>query len=401
MDGQLSSGAPRTWHRKDPGQGTAPVGLDAYVSPDFFEAEREKIFRAGWINMGRVEEMPEPGDYLVRDLRVAHTSILIVRGKDGQIRGFHNMCAHRGNPVAWHEKGRCRGGFTCKFHGWVYDDRGRLVHISDEGSFFDIDKSANGLTPVHTDVWQGFIFVNLADTPKQSLAEFMAPVTPTIDGYPFDAMRGRYTYRPRENVNWKTLCEAQQEGWHLPYLHDKTLAKSAATAQQDFRHAALIAYGPHGVVSSSPPEGYKPSKTTQIAGLFGSNSFDAFSVKRGEDGERRGPKWHGAFDLYFIFPNFFIGLLEGTYFTYNIWPEAVDRSVWEIRLYYPEPQNAGQVFAQEFGKCGIRDTLMEDAFTHEKIQSVISSGAKTHFHLSDEEHIVRHFHNQVRAAVEA
>ena len=79
----------------------------------------------------------------------------------------------------------------------------------------------------------------------------------------------------------------------------------------------------------------------------------------------------------------------------------MDRSVWEIRLYYPEPQNAGQVFAQEFGKCGIRDTLMEDAFTHEKIQSVISSGAKTHFHLSDEEHIVRHFHNQVRAAVEA
>ena len=107
MDGQLSSGAPRTWHRKDPGQGTAPVGLDAYVSPNFFEAEREKIFRAGWINMGRVEEMPEPGDYLVRDLRVAHTSILIVRGKDGQIRGFHNMCAHRGNPVAWHERWKC------------------------------------------------------------------------------------------------------------------------------------------------------------------------------------------------------------------------------------------------------------------------------------------------------
>ena len=87
----------------------------------------------------------------------------------------------------------------------------------------------------------------------------------------------------------------------------------------------------------------------------------------------------------------FLGLLRGTYFTYNIWPLAVDRSMWEIRVFYPPAANAGQLFSQEFGKAGIRDTLREDAFTHEKIQSVLKSGAKRQFHLQDEELVVRHF----------
>ena len=106
-------------------------------------------------------------------------------------------------------------------------------------------------------------------------------------------------------------------------------------------------------------------------------------------------EWHGAFDLYHIFPNLFIGLLRGSYFTYNIWPVEVDRSTWEVRLYYPQPRNAGELFALEYGKCGLRDTLREDAFTHEKIQSVIASGAKKFFHLQDEELAVRNFYNAV------
>lgn len=391
MDG---SKAPHTWRHRDPGAGTGPVPVEPYVSPDWFEAERERIFKRCWINVGRIDSIPRAGDFYVRDLHAARTQIIVVRGKDGKVRAFHNMCSHRGNPVTWEKSGNCRAGFACRFHGWTYDTQGRLVFVSDEASFFDLHRSQNGLTPVHCDVWQGFVFVSLAETPETSLANWMAPVDPTVAGYPFEVMRERYKYAPDETVNWKTACEAQQEGWHLPYLHSRTLAKSAITAGEQFRHSALIPYGPHAVVSSPPPKGYKPTPTAAVAGRYGLGTFDSFSADHSTDAATN--KWHGAFDLYFIFPNFFIGLLQGTYLTYNFWPLAIDRTIWEITVYYPEARNAGQIFSQEYGKCGLRDTLMEDGFTHERVQSVIGSGAKTQFHLSDEEHVVRHFANTVR-----
>ncbi len=91
----------------------------------------------------------------------------------------------------------------------------------------------------------------------------------------------------------------------------------------------------------------------------------------------------------------FIGLLRGSFFTYNIWPLSVDESIWEVRLYYPKASNAGELLSLEYGKCGLRDALREDAFTHEKIQSVIASGAKQVFHLQDEELAVRNFYQAV------
>lgn len=394
MDGTLS---PHTWHQRDPRLGTAPVAIEPYVSLEFFERERERIFKNTWINVCREDWLPNPGDYFVRELKVARTSIVVIRGKDRRVRAFHNMCSHRGNQVAWEEKGSCKGFLTCKFHGWVYDTEGRLVHVTDEDHFFGVDKAGNGLASVHCDVWQGFVFVHLGKEPRESLAAYMAPVTERVDGYPFDQMHRAYCYKVEENVNWKTACEAQDEGWHLPFLHDRTLAKTAVDEGQLLRHAALIPYGRHCVISSHAPKKYKPSPTAAVAFRYGAGAFDAFAVE--DKSDAKGPKWHGAFDLYHVFPNFFVGLLRGTYITYNFWPLAVDRTIWEVSSYYPKAESAGQLFSQEFGKCGLRDTLMEDAFTHEKIQAVIGSGAKTHFHLQDEEHAIRHFYATVQEFV--
>lgn len=383
-----------------PELGTAPVAVESYVSAEFFERERERIFRRVWINVGREEELARPGDYLVRDLAVGRTSVLLVRGEDGQVRAFHNMCSHRGNPVAWEERGHCDGRLVCRFHAWTYDTQGRLVHVTDRDRFFDVDPAQNGLTPIACESWRGFLFVNLAEQPGESLADYLSPVDQAFGAYPFESMKLSYVYEVDETVNWKLLTEAQLEGWHVPYLHEKTLARSAASKGQLFRHAALKRYGRHAVVSSHAPQGYEPSPVAAAAMRFGASSFDAFAVEDA-DGKGEGMKWHGAFDLYHVFPNLFVGLLRGTYFTYNIWPLAVDRSIWEIRIYNPPARNAGEVFSQEFGKCGLRDTLREDAFTHEKIQSVIGSGAKRVFHLQDEELVVRHFNRVVCDYVEA
>jgi phenylpropionate dioxygenase-like ring-hydroxylating dioxygenase large terminal subunit len=77
------------------------VPIEPYILPEYFELERERIFRRTWLNVGRVEELPNPGDYLVKDLPVCNTSIVVVRGKDSRIRAFHNVCSHRCNKLVW------------------------------------------------------------------------------------------------------------------------------------------------------------------------------------------------------------------------------------------------------------------------------------------------------------
>ena len=303
-----------------PELGTAPVGTERYCSETIFDKERDKIFNKCWLNVGRESEIPEPGDFFVRELDVCRTSILVVRGKDGVVRAFHNMCSHRGNPVAWEEKGNCSGLFVCRFHAWGFDTEGALKNITDEGRFFNVDKNENGLTPVSLDTWAGFIFINLQPEPEQGLAEFLNPVSEAMKGYPFDSLSYTYLYKIKERVNWKLLQEAQQEGWHLPYLHKNTLAKSATNRGELFRHAAVKCFGEHGLVSSHAPRDYQPTPAAAISMKYGTGTFDAFAIEEAASKEEM--TWHGAFDLYHIFPNMFIGLLRGTFFTYNIWPAS-------------------------------------------------------------------------------
>ena len=163
------------WHDRYPELGTGPLPIEPYISREYFEKERERIFRKTWLNIGRVEQIPNPGDYFVKDLAICNTSILVVRGKDRAIRAFHNMCSHRGNQLVWDAKGTCKV-FTCKFHGWAYTLDGSLHHITDEQNFFGLKKEELGMTPVAVDTWEGFIFINVDPEPKETLHEYLGEI---------------------------------------------------------------------------------------------------------------------------------------------------------------------------------------------------------------------------------
>ena len=155
-----------SWTQHYPELGTGPVDYEDSISPEFYELERQAIFKKTWLNVGRVEEVPRAGRYFTKELQCAGTSVIIVRDKEGLVRGFHNICRHRGNKLVWNDypaeetSGVCRQ-FTCKYHGWRYDLDGSLNFVQQESEFFDLDKADYGLVPVQTEVWQGFIFVNL------------------------------------------------------------------------------------------------------------------------------------------------------------------------------------------------------------------------------------------------
>src|SRR5262249_37844063 len=153
-----------------PDLGTAPVSYEDSISPEFFAAEREAVFERSWLYVGRIERLPRPRTYFTRELPGRLASIVVARDQGGAVHAFHNVCAHRGNKVVWQEHpqretaGACRE-FACKYHGWRYGLDGRVVHVTNEQEFFDLDKSTLRMPPVHCDVFAGFIFVNLSRDP--------------------------------------------------------------------------------------------------------------------------------------------------------------------------------------------------------------------------------------------
>lgn len=168
--------------------GTEPVDYTDSTDPQFYEDERVAIFKRTWLLVGRVEQVPKTGGYFTRELKAADTSLIIVKGADGTIRAFHNVCRHRGNKLVWNDfpqeetSGTCRQ-FTCKYHAWRYSLEGELTFVQQEGEFFDLDKSNYGLKDVRCEVWEGFIFVNL-DPEAVSLEEYLGDYGQSLKGYP-------------------------------------------------------------------------------------------------------------------------------------------------------------------------------------------------------------------------
>ena len=272
-----------SWTQHYPELGTGPVSYEDSISPAHYELERDAIFRRTWLNVGRVEQLPRNGSYFTRELDAARTSIIVVRGTDGEVRAFHNICRHRGNKLVWNDypqeevSGTCRQ-FTCKYHAWRYGLEGDLNFVQQEGEFFDLDKQDYGLVGVQCEVWEGFIFVNLNPDNTESAASYLGELGAGLVGYPFGEMTQVYKYRATVGANWKLFIDAFAEFYHAPVLHAKQAVSEESRKLQAIGYEAL-AYdikGPHSMVSSwggmAPPKDpsmVKPIENKLRSGLFG------------------------------------------------------------------------------------------------------------------------------------
>lgn len=379
----------KQWSEKYPDLGTGPVLTEPYISEEYFALERDRIFRQAWINVGRVEDIPDKGDYLVREFAVCKVSILIIRGSDGIVRGFHNVCSHRGKKLVLEAKGSCPGSLYCHFHNWVYSDKGRLVHVTDEENFFNLDKSDHGLTPVNTDVWEGFIFIHLDPEPAETLREYLGGLADQLDGCPFHEMKLRETYEVEVSANWKIIQDGQNEMYHFPFQHRRTLDGAFVVNDNGLsRYRDINLYNYHSVWSCE----HRPSqKPTPLRTALGADAHQTplFRVAQ----------MIGDMDHFVIFPNFVILLVQTgrstSYITFNLWPLAIDRTVWEIRMHFTEPVTVRERLRQEYFKFITLDSLKEDTLAHEDVQAGLASRAKSHIILQDGEVTLRFFHKVV------
>jgi phenylpropionate dioxygenase-like ring-hydroxylating dioxygenase large terminal subunit len=397
-NGTTRNGNGSRWHDKYPHLGTDPLSADVFTSEEQFAQERERIFKKVWLNVGRVEQIPRPGDYFVKDLVVCNTSVVVVRGKDGKVKAFHNMCSHRGNKLAWDGKGTCQM-FTCKFHGWSYALDGKLTFVPDEGGFFALKKEALGMTPVAVDVWAGFIFINVDPSPHETLQDYLGELGAGLADYPFGELSATSTSWTTEvKANWKVIKDAFQEVYHIAFLHKRSIPDSFTSKANPYAHCLDVQLYPrHGSMSLYGNAELKPTPVAELAFRHG-----AFVIRKDFSESRlppavnptRSKEW--TLDLNVIFPAFFVDVSEGSYFTHQFMPLAVDRTIWTSTQYFPKAKTAAQRFSQEYGNVIFRDVILEDGRTFEETQSVLSSGAKKEFHLHDEEILVRHSHDVVQ-----
>ncbi len=391
----------RSWTEDYPDLGTDPVPVEPCISPEHFELERDRVFRPVWLNVCREQEIPAAGNYVVKDIAVCGVSVIVVRGKDGVIRAFHNVCRHRGNKLAWPtgEDGAstCRA-FTCKFHGWTFQLDGRLTGVPDEAAFFDFDKSEHGLLPVTVDTWQGFVFIHLDPQPPQTLREYLGGLGEHLDGYPFADFPVCDSYQLEAKVNWKVAVDAFQEFYHVAFVHQRSVGDAVKGPDNPFSHPLMMKlHGYHRTFSGYANPAYQP-RPIEVAAFKAGMSIADFSkagMMQLPPGVNPTKSATWSFDVNVVFPNFFVDVFASSYFTYHFWPLAVDRTIIEARLYTAAATTAAARFVREQSKITLRDSVLEDYGSLEGTQEALNTGVLTHFIFQDNELLLRHNHHVV------
>ncbi len=405
--------APGSWTESF-GLSTGPVSFEDDYDPEFYEDEKQAVFRRSWLNIGRVEQLPRNGTYFTKELQFLRTSVLVIRGMDGEIRAFHNVCSHRGNRLMWDENpseessGSCRQ-ISCKYHGWRYELDGEISYVHNAPEFFDLKAEDLALPKIHCDVWAGFVYINLDKEPRQTLREFLTPTLEKFETYPFEKMPRVYHFETEVEANWKLFMDAFQELYHVPYVHGKVT--NAALAQTGVDKVPQMipyfgAYGKHRLMTTGGAKANKGVRVRRpIDALFEANFIGTdYTPDIGSLGDGVNPagieNW--GVDSWQLYPNSVIIAWSSNYwYTYHYWPLSPTRHRFEWTVGFAEPTTIRERLAQEHALVMMREGILQDANTLEATQLGIMSEGRTEFYLCDQEVALRHLHEVVKADVDA
>ncbi len=287
----------------------------AYHDPAIHDWEFDEIFRRDWVAVGRAEEVPEPGSFLLRD--VFGENVIIVRGRDGVIRAFYNVCRHRGTAVEERECGRAVR-FQCPYHAWIYDLDGRLIRAKHTEDLEDFSFDTFGLTPIRCETWGGFVFLCFAD------ASLTPPLREYMDdwfehhaafGRDMSTLRraARLTYDVK--ANWKIVAENYSECYHCPGVH-----------------ALLNRLTPYDLGEDFPADGpWKGGWMPFAAGC------ETMSISGKRDGRpllyARDETEAGRIYYYILWPNLIVSVHPDYVLTHQVWPDGPNHSTVHCDLY--------------------------------------------------------------------
>ena len=271
-----------------------------YVDPRVYELEKKAVF-GGWQVVGRLDQVEQPGQFLTAD--VAGEPIVVVRGRDGGLRAFFNVCRHHAAAVMTDAQGKVKN-LRCPYHGWTYGLDGQLLGTPDFDGVCGFDRARNGLVPARLDTWESFIFVQLEPGPP--LTEFLGRLPERIRPLGLPSFhfveRRKYAF----DSNWKVFVDNYLDGgYHIPFLHkglDSVLDYAEYTIENQDRFC----------LQSSPV-------------VDSGRDASTAAVRKGERAL-----------YYWLYPNFMINWYQGVMDTNLVLPLAVDRTLVVFDFYFAD-----------------------------------------------------------------
>lgn len=222
------------------------VPAERYTSHVFARLEAERMWKHVWQMACRAEDIPAPGDFV--EYAIGDQSFLIVRGGDGAVRAFANVCRHRGNTLRT-GSGHCRE-LRCRYHGWAWALDGRLADIPDRHLTVGVNDDDYGLAEAAVGEWAGFVFLHPDRRTAPPLLKFLGPVAEQLAPYHLERMRATTDVTVRLACNWKVAVEAFLEVYHVSKIHPQLMPRvdDVNTAFEVFGdHSRMIV--PYGVPS--------------------------------------------------------------------------------------------------------------------------------------------------------
>jgi phenylpropionate dioxygenase-like ring-hydroxylating dioxygenase large terminal subunit len=349
--------------------GTIPA--ENYASPERLALERRHVFQRFPLLVGLSSMARHPGDFFTHD----HTGvpILVVRGRDGELRAFINACRHRGVKVACEPAGSGKSTFICRYHGWSYDLDGRLRGVPLEYGFPGLDRSGRGLVPLPVGERFGLVFVRLEPDATLDLGAFLGPMCRDLEDFELDRHVVFESSSRTVSGNWKLMIDANLEVYHVPVLHKRTGAPL-------FRDHLLVhdAWDPHARF-------LLPHQ--QIPGF--PSAAD----------EHRGIRKHAGV-LYFIFPNTFVFFMIRGVNVLVTFP--VDESHCRVNGFTLVEDGPADPVAREFLKVSYNwywSTILEDIEVVEAAQPTLHTGANRDLLVGRYEFGLQRFHGLLQDAI--
>ena len=320
-----------------------------YTDERIFELEKQAVFGNSWQVAARLDQVRDPGHYVTTE--IAGEPIVIVRGSDGELRGFFNVCRHHAAAVMTEAEGHATQ-MRCPYHGWTYSLEGALKGTPDFSGVCNFDRAENGLVPVEIATWEHWVLVRLKEkqttslnSSNSSLTEFLGKDLVTqIESLGLKNLHWLERRRYSLNCNWKVFVDNYLDGgYHVPHLHkglDSVLDYSSYTIEN----------GAHFCLQSSPM--VRPAENDEVG-----------AVRTG----RRA--WY-----YWLYPNFMLNYYEAVLDTYLVRPLAVNRTEVVFDFYFADVSESAH--ERNLASINLGDRIQqEDLDICESVQRGLSSRA--------------------------
>lgn len=344
--------------------------VEHYTSTDRLARELDRLFGRLPLAVAHTSELAQPGDFVAR--RVADTPVLLTRDASGAVRGFLNVCRHRGTQLVERERGRGARGFACPYHAWAYGLDGALLAVPHGSGFPGVEPgAAGGLVPLPTACAAGLVWITLDRAAALDPDAWLGPLADELDGF---ALADQHVHDPRRidlAQNWKLAADGALETYHLQATHRKTIYP-----------LFLDNLGLVDVVGR------------HIRTVFPKRSITELAARPEVEWQLR----PHANILYFLFPNTILLVEPDHTMVLHTYPVGTDRCRFDAYALVPEPPASDKALAYWTANLDVfYGAVAEDFARGDSIQAALRSGANRELHFGRFEHALAAFHRAVDA----